>query len=87
MNKMSNYQSGQIMKKQKDLKLCHHKHLIPLEYSFSRKSWPNGFKADPDYSPTNVIGADTMRVKIYFCLDCKCEVKAPNPGSCKKDIL
>jgi hypothetical protein len=84
---MPNYQSGQIMKSKKNIKCCLHKNIIPLEYSFSRKTWPNGYKADPDYNPVNLIGADTMRVKTYLCLDCKCEIKAPDPGHCKKDIL
>ena len=83
------YKSGQIMKEQmKPIKCCRHKHLVPLEIGFARKTWPNGYKAEPYYSfSVNVIGADVIRIRSYICTDCHCEIKAPEPGSLKKDRL
>jgi hypothetical protein len=84
---MSEYKSGQIIKEEKLITCCLHKNIIPMEYTFSKKTWPNGYKSDPDYAATNILSADTMRVRTYICLDCKCEIKAPNPGQWKKNIL
>ncbi|MDY6893945.1 MAG: hypothetical protein SVO01_00785 [Thermotogota bacterium] len=90
---MNDLKSGQIMQDKKECryKCCVHKNLVPLEYSFYRKSFPpgsiKGHKAEPFYNSVNVINADTMRVKSFLCLDCKCEIKAPKPDSIRKDIL
>jgi hypothetical protein len=70
---------------EQQIRFCHHKNVVPIEFGFFRKTWPNGYKQDPDYGPTNVVGADTVRVRSYLCLDCKCEIIAPNSGQCKKD--
>lgn len=89
MNNKKIFKSGQIMTNKKEpIHCCLHKNIVPLEFGFARKTWPNGFKAEPDYNfATNLIGADTVRVRLYFCLDCKCEIKAPSPGQYKKDRL
>ena len=88
---MSKFKSGQIIKSPTEEKdkpsYCLHKNLVPLELSFSRKTWPDGYEKAPFYSTVNILGADVIRVKSYLCLDCKKEIKAPNPDSIKKDIL
>jgi hypothetical protein len=86
---MSQIKSGQIIPdKKKPIHCCLHKNLVPLEIGFARKSWPNGYTAEPYYNfAINLIGADTARIRAYLCLDCGCEVKAPEPGSCRKDRL
>lgn len=67
---------------------CLHKNIVPLEIGFASKSWPNGYKNDPDYNfAINLISANVIRVRSYLCLDCKQEIKAPNPGVLKKDRL
>lgn len=88
---MNEFKSGQIMKNSTEDKekstYCLHKRLVPLEYSFARKTWPDGYENDPLYSTVNILGADVVRVKSFLCLDCKKEIKAPNPDSIKKDRL
>lgn len=84
---MTEIKSGQIMADKTQIKCCRHRNLIPLEYAIAKRSWPNGYKAPPQYHSATMVGADTLRVRLYFCLDCKCEIKAPEPGQCKKDIL
>jgi len=86
---MDKYQSGQIMSdKKKNIKCCVHKNIVPLEIGFANKTYPNGYKADPNYNfAINIIGANVIRVRSYLCLDCKQEIKAPEPGQLKKDIL
>ncbi len=86
---MSAYKSGSIIKqKSKKIKCCLHKNLVPLEIGLARKTWPNGYSAEPYYNfATNVLSADVLRVRSYICLDCKCEIKAPKAGQLKKDIL
>ena len=84
------YQVGQIMadKKKDAIKCCRHKNLVPLEIGIARKTWPNGYKAEPNYNfAVTLISADVIRVKSYICLDCKMEIKAPEPGHLKKDRL
>jgi len=86
---MNEIKSGQLMSKiKKPIKCCKHKNVIPLEYGFARKTWPNGYKNEPNYNfAINLIGADTVRIRTYLCLDCKCEIIAPNPGQFGKDIF
>jgi len=85
---MSSFKSGQILSNSKAIKCCLHKNIVPLEFGFAQKTWPNGYKEEPNYNfAINLFGADTIRVRAYFCLDCKCEIKAPNPGQYKKDRL
>ena len=86
---MSEFKSGQIMSdNKKPIHCCRHKNLVPLEIGFARKTWPNGYREEPNYNfAVNLVGADTIRVRTYLCLDCKCEIKAPNPGTIKKDII
>ena len=84
------YTKGQIIKNKTPTKIniCKHKNLVPLEIGLARKSYPNGFSAEPYYNfAINSIGANIVRVKSYLCLDCKKEIKAPNPDTIKKDIL
>lgn len=86
---MNQIKSGQIMAdNKKPIKCCQHKNLIPLEVGFAQVTYPNGYKAPPNYNfAINVIGANRARIKSYLCLDCKCEIKAPNPDTVKKDKL
>ena len=67
---------------------CLHKNIVPLEIGFASKSWPNGYKAEPNYNfAINIISANVIRVRSYLCLDCKQEIKAPNPGALTKDRI
>ena len=67
---------------------CLHKNIVPLEIGFASKSWPNGYKNEPNYNfAINIISANVMRVRSYLCLDCKQEIKAPNPGALTKDRI
>ena len=89
---MTNYKKGEIMSEKdtsdKGQFCCLHKNLVPLETGFATKTWPNGYKADPYYNFTvGILSANIIRVKTYLCLDCKQEIKAPNPGQLKKDRL
>jgi len=86
----SKYHSGQIMLDEKDkvIKCCRHKNLVPLEFGIASKTWPNGYKAAPNYNfAINIMGANVVRVKTYICLDCMMEIKAPEPDTLKKDRL
>jgi hypothetical protein len=80
---------GQIMGKPKEQILCcRHRHIVPLEYVVARVSHPNGYKAEPFYEfAIGLINANRIRVKSFYCLDCKMEIKAPNPGELKIDRL
>ena len=85
---MNQFKSGQIIpEEKKEIHCCLHKNLVPLEISFFRKTWPDGYKNDPFYNAVNILSANAVRVKSYLCLDCKSEIKAPNPDSIKKDRL
>jgi hypothetical protein len=86
---MDKFKSGQIMENSSKYKsfCCLHKNLVPLEFSFARKTWPEGYEKEPFYSSVNILGADVIRVKSYLCLDCNREIKAPNPESIQKDRL
>lgn len=89
---MPKYESGKIMSDQKPLDkgkfCCLHKNIVPLEIGFATKSWPNGFTADPNYNwAVSILSSNIVRIKAYLCLDCKQEIKAPNPGQLKKDRL
>jgi len=67
---------------------CLHKNIVPLEIGFASKTWPNGYKNDANYNfAVTILSANIVRVKSYICLDCKQEIKAPNPGAMKKDRL
>jgi hypothetical protein len=67
---------------------CLHKNIVPLEIGFATKTYPNGYKNDPNYNfAINIINANVMRIRSYLCLDCKQEIKAPNPGELKKDRI
>lgn len=89
---MPKYQSGQIMSEEKPpdkgLYCCLHKNIVPLEIGFATKSWPNGYKEEPNYNfAINILSANIVRVRSYLCLECKQEIKAPNPGQLKKDRI
>jgi len=67
---------------------CLHKNIVPLEIGFASKTWPNGYKNEANYNfAVTILSANIVRVKSYICLDCKQEIKAPNPGAMKKDRL
>ena len=88
---MTKYKSGDIIP-DKDEKpsvyCCLHKNIVPLEIGFANKTYPQGYKADPYYNfAVGVVSANVVRIKTYLCLDCKMEIKAPNPGQLKKDRL
>lgn len=89
---MSKYESGNIMSEEnppdKKQYCCLHKNIVPLEVGFANKTWPNGYKADPYYNFTvGILSSNIVRIKTYLCLECKQEIKAPNPGTLKKDRL
>ena len=67
---------------------CLHKNIVPLEIGLATKTYPNGYKNDPNYNfAVSILNANVMRVRSYLCLDCKQEIKAPNPGELKKDRI
>lgn len=67
---------------------CLHKNIVPLEIGFATKTYPNGYKNDPNYNfAVSILNANVMRVRAYLCLECKQEIKAPNPGELKKDRI
>lgn len=90
---MTKYKTGQIMKDKPDKKLgqfccLHNKNLVPLEIGFASRTYPNGHSAPAYYNfAVSGINANVIRVKSYLCLDCKQEIKAPNPDTIKKDRL
>lgn len=85
---MSQFKSGQIIPEgKKEVHCCLHKNLIPLEICFCRKTLPNGYEEPPNYGVVNILSANVLRVKTFLCLDCKKEIKAPDPDSIKKDRL
>ena len=88
---MTKYESGQIMSdkpKEEQKFCCVHRNITPLEIGFASKTYPNGYKAEPNYNfATNIISANVIRVRSYLCLDCKQEIKAPEPGTLKRDRL
>ena len=95
---MPKYEPGKIMsdesfedRKQSDrrqINCCMHRNIVPLEIGFATKSWPNGYKNEPNYNfAVGILTSNIVRVKSYLCLDCKQEIKAPNPGQIKKDRL
>jgi hypothetical protein len=89
---MSKYEAGKIMAEEKPPDqgqyCCLHRNLMPLEIGFAAKTWPNGYKAEANYNfAVSIVSANIVRVKSYLCLDCKQEIKAPNPGQIKKDRL
>jgi len=89
---MTKYQVGQLDSEKSSYKpgsyCCLHKNIVPLEIGFASKSWPNGIKNEPDYNfAINIISANVIRVRSYLCLDCKQEIKAPNPGALTKDRI
>ena len=83
------YETGQIMSDNKPKEssyCCLHKNLVPLEIGFANKTYPNGFNSDPNYNfAINIISANIVRVRSYLCLDCRMEIKAPNPDTIRKD--
>lgn len=84
------FKSGQIIppKEEKKHHCCLHKNIIPLEYVIARVSHPNGYKESPFYEfAISLFEANRIRVKSFYCLDCKQEIKAPNPGELKTDRL
>ena len=89
---MTKYKTGKIMKDEKPpdkgTYCCLHKNIVPLEIGFATKSWPNGYKADANYNfAVGILNSNIIRVKAYLCLECKQEIKAPNPGQLKKDRI
>ena len=89
---MSLYKVGQLNSEKlppgEGSNCCLHKNIVPLEIGFASKTWPNGYKNEANYNfAVNIISANTIRVKSYLCLDCKQEIKAPNPGTLTKDRL
>lgn len=89
---MTKFSSGNIIpdkiSEPQERLCCLHKNLVPLEFGIATKSYPQGFKNDPYYNfAVSLVSANVIRVKTYLCLDCKREIKAPNPGEIKKDIL
>ena len=89
---MTKYKTGQIMSDEKPPDkgqfCCLHKNITPLEVGFATKTWPNGFQADPNYNfAVGILSSNIVRIKSYLCLDCKQEIKAPNPGQLKKDRI
>ena len=97
---MTKYESGKIMpeekppdngavsERQQPQHCCLHKNIVPLEVGFAVKSWPNGYKNEANYNfAVGILTSNVIRVRSYLCLDCKQEIRAPNPGQLKKDRL
>ena len=89
---MSKYSVEQLKSDKAPLEIktncCLHKNIVPLEIGFATKTYPNGYKNDPNYNfAINILSANVMRIRSYLCLDCKQEIKAPNPGTLKKDRI
>jgi len=89
---MPKYESGKIMAEEKPpdkgTYCCLHKNIVPLEVGFAVKSWPNGYKNEPNYNfAVGILNSNVIRVRSYLCLECKQEIKAPNPGQLKKDRI
>jgi hypothetical protein len=77
------YSPGSVMKQDKTIALaapppCKHHNLVPLEFRFAKVTYPNGYESIPNYDyTTTIMTANVCRVKLYICLDCKEEIKAP----------
>ena len=89
---MTKYQTGKIMANEKPPDqgqyCCLHRNIVPLEIGFATKSWPNGYKADPHYNfAVGILSSNIVRIRSYLCLECKQEIKSPNPGQLKKDRI
>ncbi len=57
---------------------CSHPNLIPLELNFAQVTYPNGYGEEAHYNySASAINANVLRVKTFYCLACKMEVKAP----------
>ena len=57
---------------------CNHYNLIPLEINFAQVTYPNGYSEPAHYNyAASGINANVLRVKTYYCLDCKSEINAP----------
>ncbi len=89
---MTKYKTGKIMDDSKPPDkgeyCCFHKNIVPLEIGFANRTYPNGIKAEPNYNfAVGILSSNVIRVKSYLCLDCKQEIKAPNPGQLKKDRI
>jgi len=57
---------------------CKHLHLVPLELKFAKVTYVNGYDKKPNYDyATTLMAANICRVKLYYCLDCHEEIKAP----------
>ena len=58
---------------------CSHRHLIPLEMSFIRITHPNGYKEQPKCEfYVGISLATALRVRKYYCPECKEIIKAPS---------
>ncbi|MCP4607694.1 MAG: hypothetical protein GY845_03115 [Planctomycetes bacterium] len=57
---------------------CSHANLVPLEFRFAKVTYPNDYTemAHYDYA-TTIMAANVCRVRLYLCLDCHAEIKAP----------
>ena len=89
---MAKYEIGQLNKEKKPIEpgsnCCLHKNIVPLEIGLASKTYPNGYKNDPNYNfAISILNANVLRIRSYLCLDCKQEIKAPNPGELKKDRI
>lgn len=89
---MSKYETGKIMADPKPPDkgkfCCLHKNIVPLEVGFATKSFPDGLKKEPYYNfAVGILNSNIVRVKSYLCLECKQEIKAPNPGQLKTDRI
>ena len=57
---------------------CQHINLVPLEVSFARKIYPNGYKNNPEYDyDVTALGATVLHVIHYYCPKCHAVIKAP----------
>ena len=65
-----------LKKKQEE---CSHLHLVPLEMSFIRITHPNGYKEQPKCEfYVGISLATALRVRKYYCPECKEIIKAPS---------
>lgn len=70
-------QSGEQINKPKE-QICKHKNLTPIEIDFARRHYPNGHREPAEYEyNVTALGATTLHVTKYFCINCKKIIKAP----------
>jgi hypothetical protein len=69
--------SDASVKQQQVIINCNHCNITPLEFNFAQVTYPNGYGETAHYNySASAINANVLRVKTFYCLDCKTEIKA-----------